>query len=394
LISLSPLPSAHPSCFQPTPVRTSIRCYPYFILAKGRSPRFASIPSDSHALFGLAFATARFRLTSPLRITSRLIMQKARGQAVRHCWRHRPPTACRHTVSGTLSLPSQGCFSPFPHGTGSLSVTNEYLALRDGPRSFPRDFTCPAVLRNLSTEPARFRLRDCHPLWSLFPGDSTNDLVAHSAALRPDRPYNPREHALWFGLLRVRSPLLAESLTCFLLLQVLRWFTSLRCLPHPYVFRMGYRNMTCGGFPHSDILGSTPACGSPGLIAACHVLHRLLVPRHSPYALSSLTKCFTYTLRVCDQRTTDCGVFSCQRFIRWTATSLPGAGCGGVRAQRTHSRTTNPSEDEQRGWVARSPVRRLVRRRRRVRYRIVKELGPTAFVPSKLDRASLIQPAW
>ena len=40
--------------------------------------------------------------------------------------------------------------------------------------------------------------------------------------------------------------------------------------------------------PHSEIPGSTPACGSPGLIAACHVLHRLLAPRHSPQALSSL----------------------------------------------------------------------------------------------------------
>jgi hypothetical protein len=46
LISLSPLPSAHPSCFQPTPVRTSLRCYPEFILAKGRSLIFASIPYD------------------------------------------------------------------------------------------------------------------------------------------------------------------------------------------------------------------------------------------------------------------------------------------------------------------------------------------------------------
>src|SRR5271169_2812795 len=32
-----------------------------------------------------------------------------------------------------------------------------------------------------------------------------------------------------------------------------------------------------------------PACGSPRLIAACHVLRRLLAPRHPPYALSSLT---------------------------------------------------------------------------------------------------------
>ena len=43
------------------------------------------------------------------------------------------------------------------------------------------------------------------------------------------------------------------------------------------------------GFPHSEIPGSKPACGSPGLIAACHVLHRLLLPRHPPCALSSLT---------------------------------------------------------------------------------------------------------
>ena len=33
------------------------------------------------AHFGLAFAAARLRLTLPLRVTSRLIMQKARGQA-------------------------------------------------------------------------------------------------------------------------------------------------------------------------------------------------------------------------------------------------------------------------------------------------------------------------
>ena len=92
------------------------------------------------------YGSAR-RFASPVTVTSRLIMQKARGQAFRTEVRHSPPTACRHTVSGTLSLPSQGCFSPFPHGTGSLSVAREYLALRDGPRRFPRDFTCPAVLR-------------------------------------------------------------------------------------------------------------------------------------------------------------------------------------------------------------------------------------------------------
>ena len=42
-----------------------------------------------------------------------------------------------------------------------------------------------------------------------------------------------------------------------------------------------------GGLPHSDIHGSTPARGSPWLFAACHVLHRLSVPRHPPDALVS-----------------------------------------------------------------------------------------------------------
>jgi hypothetical protein len=42
--------------------------------------------------------------------------------------------------------PLPGFFSPFPHGTGSLSVDYEYLALEDGPPIFRQDFTCPALL--------------------------------------------------------------------------------------------------------------------------------------------------------------------------------------------------------------------------------------------------------
>ena len=76
---------------------------------------------------------------------------------------------------------------------------------------------------------------------------------------------------------------------CFLFLQVLRWFTSLRCLLTAYVFSGGFSGISQRGFPHSEIPGSKPICGSPGLIAAYRVLHRLLVPRHSPYTLSSLT---------------------------------------------------------------------------------------------------------
>jgi hypothetical protein len=50
-----------------------------------------------------------------------------------------------------------------------------------------------------------------------------------------------------------------------------------------------YPGVTPGGFPHSDISGSKLARSSPKHFAACHVLHRLLAPRHPPHALCSLT---------------------------------------------------------------------------------------------------------
>ena len=135
-------------------------------------------------------------------------MQKARGQAFRSEDRHSPPTACRHTVSGTLSLPSQGCFSPFPHGTGSLSVAGEYLALRDGPRRFPRDFSCPAVLR----VPIGVSRNVAYGAVTLSGRPFQTFRLSRRFVTPYDRPYNPAVHARRFGLFRVRSPLLAESL--------------------------------------------------------------------------------------------------------------------------------------------------------------------------------------
>ncbi len=72
-------------------------------------------------------------------------MQKAR----RHPTSRGTPTACKRMVSGSFSLFCLKCFSPFPHGTGSLSVSQEYLALPDGPGGFRQDFSCPALLRIL-----------------------------------------------------------------------------------------------------------------------------------------------------------------------------------------------------------------------------------------------------
>ena len=76
----------------------------------------------------------------------------------------------------------------------------------------------------------------------------------------------------------------------FLFLQVLRCFSSLRSLlAHYFTHVRVTRLFSLVGFPHSEINGSRNICFSPLLIAAYHVFLRLLVPSHSPYALSSLT---------------------------------------------------------------------------------------------------------
>ena len=50
-------------------------------------------------------------------------------------------------------------------------------------------------------------------------------------------------------------------------------------------------------FSHSEIRGSKGICPSPRLIAACHVLHRLSVPRHPPNALKTLDPSQPYSHR-------------------------------------------------------------------------------------------------
>jgi hypothetical protein len=61
-------------------------------------------------------------------------------------------------------------------------------------------------------EAVECRLPGCHRLWPIVPDRSTTHLLDHSPALKPDGPFNPDVQAHRFGLFRVRSPLLAESL--------------------------------------------------------------------------------------------------------------------------------------------------------------------------------------
>ena len=104
------------------------------------------------------------------------------------------------------------------------------------------------------------------------------------------RSYNPGlpVRVARFGLVRVRSPLLAESwLFSFPPGTEMVHFPGFA--PPAYEFNRRRREFTPARFPHSDIPGSKLAYSSPRLFAVSHVLHRLLSPRHPPYALSSLT---------------------------------------------------------------------------------------------------------
>lgn len=104
LISLSLLPTPHRPHFQLRCVRSSKRCYSLFNLDMGRSLGFRVYRTRLYALLRLAFAPATPNgLTLPHTVTHRLIMQKVRGHTL-PCG-HSAPTACRHTVSDTISLP-------------------------------------------------------------------------------------------------------------------------------------------------------------------------------------------------------------------------------------------------------------------------------------------------
>ena len=125
-------------------------------------------------------------------------------------------------VSGALSLPCSGCFSPFPHGTGPLSVSREYLALPDGPGRFAQNSSCSALLR-IPLRLMSLRVRSYHALWPLFPECSTHDTPSDHAVLQPRRCRNSG------GL--GSSPFARHywgNHCYFLFLQVLRCFSSLR----------------------------------------------------------------------------------------------------------------------------------------------------------------------
>jgi hypothetical protein len=154
-------------------------------------------------------------------------------------------------VSGSISLRYSRFFSPFPHGTGSLSVSQEYLALADGPAKFRQGFTCPALLRiplsitsitNTGLSPStvnlsRLFLFSLHKMsWSYNPSIAVTTLVWA----------NPRSLATTYGITFVFFS------SAYLDVSVQRV-----CSP------IGVSRLHLDGLPHSDIYGSIRVCQSP-----------------------------------------------------------------------------------------------------------------------------------
>ena len=156
LIGLSHLSPGHRSTFQRTAVRPSTGSYPRFSLPRDSSPGFASAARDWERPFRTRFRSGSLpSLTSPR--ASNSLAHSTKGTPSRRDGRSDCSRAHGFRYCFT---PLPGCFSPFPHGTGALSVTWEYSGLDGGPPRFGPGFTCLALLRSPLRGP-----REGAPTW-------------------------------------------------------------------------------------------------------------------------------------------------------------------------------------------------------------------------------------
>ena len=178
-------------------------------------------------------------------------------------------------VSGSISLRYSRYFSPFPHGTSSLSVSQKYLALPDGPGRFTQGFPCPVLLR-IPLSITVFTCTGLSPSMVLL--SSSFQFIKH----RMSWSYNPSLAVTRLVWAFPRSLAATNGIT------IVFYSSGYLDVSVPRV-RPRQSRVTClqhAGLPHSDICGSYHMCWSPQLFAAYHVLHRLWEPRHSPYALN------------------------------------------------------------------------------------------------------------
>ena len=225
---------------------------------------------------------ARFRFgsaigfASPRRTTRRLIMQKAGGHPQKGA-----PAAWGRAPSGSVSLPSRGSFHL------SLTVLVRYRSAASvqpwgvGPPDSGGVSRVPPYLGSPWAS-GGLRGRGCHPLRRAFPGPSARSPPAVAGSR------NPAGQAPRFGLVRVRSPLLAESLL-FSLPPATEMFHFAGYGARRAMDSRGGGILPDAGLPHSETPGSKAACASPGTIAACRVLPRLPPPRHPARARTAWT---------------------------------------------------------------------------------------------------------
>lgn len=189
-------------------------------------------------------------------------------------------TACKHRVSGSLSLPSRGPFhlsftvlcsighwvvfsltgwSPlFPtrfHVSRStldpaVSLVFSLTGLSPSPAGFPKAVLLKLMNHFRGPNPGMLRIPVWAPPLSLAATQGIDVSFFSSGYLDVSVPRVPL-HTLWIGV----------------------WICE----------------VCSHGFPHSEISGSSDICSSPKLFAACHVFHRLPVPGHPPCALLCLT---------------------------------------------------------------------------------------------------------
>ena len=191
------------------------------------------------------------------------------------------PTACRRMVSGTISLPSAGCFSPFPHGTCALSVSRWYLALPDGPGGFAQGSTCPALLR-IPIGFDTLRAPGCHRLRRRFPAACAHEVSCHILVLQPRRGRNLA------GLGYSPSARhYSGNHSYFLFLRVLRCFSSPRSPPQT----CGYRTFRPVGSPIRKPADHRPFAPTRGLsqLIASFIARESLGIRHTPLLAFSHT---------------------------------------------------------------------------------------------------------
>ena len=193
--------------------------------------------------------------------------------------------------------PSPGCFSPFPHGTGPLSVIREYLGLPGGPGRFTRNFTGSVLLGNTPGSRGGFTYGGLTLYAGGFHTPSATHAISHSLPdhqLRPGGPATPATQRLMaitrdrFSLFPFRSPLLRESR--LLSLPAGTEMFHFPALPPPALCVQAGVTANYGGsgFPIRKPPDHSLVADSPGLIAGSNVLLRLLVPRHPPCALINL----------------------------------------------------------------------------------------------------------